>query len=180
MHLTHELTKDWKLNCSVSDVEIDYIFKAYESGLKVSQHEYVEFLKRTFNILNSNKNKLNDQIVVHKAVSKEFLAKSYEVQRQKTYAQLASLESELKQAINKMPAEINKKKIDPQTAHYLIEGYKIILGSAIAFQSNKDIYNYWELDANKILASELELYMKRIDSNKKLASDLMYALIKKI
>ncbi|MFV8472402.1 hypothetical protein ACNQ2A_03220 [Mycoplasma sp. 1458C] len=180
MHLTHELTKDWKLNCSVSDVEIDYIFKAYESGLKVSQHEYVEFLKRTFNILNSNKNKLNDQIEVHKAVSKEFLAKSYEVQRQKTYAQLASLESELKQAINKMPAEINKKKIDPQTAHYLIEGYKIILGSAIAFQSNKDIYNYWELDANKILASELELYMKRIDSNKKLASDLMYALIKKI
>ncbi|MFV8418066.1 hypothetical protein ACNQ21_00965 [Mycoplasma sp. VS299A] len=180
MHITHELTKDWKLSCSVSDIDIDYIFKAYESGLKASQHEYVEFLKRTFNSINSNKDELNNQIEAHSAASKEFLAKSYEVQRQKTYAQLAALENELRQALDKMPKEINKKKVDPQTADYLVKGYKIILDSAIAFRTEKYIYNYGELDANKKLASELNLYMKRVDLNKKLASDLMYSLIKNV
>ncbi|MFV8478034.1 hypothetical protein [Mycoplasma sp. VS410B] len=180
MHITHELTKDWKLSCSVSDIDIDYIFKAYESGLKASQHEYVEFLKRTFNSINSNKDELNNQIEAHSAASKKFLAKSYEVQLQKTYAQLAPLENELRQALDKMPKEINKKKVDPQTADYLVKGYKIILDSAIAFRTEKYIYNYGELDANKILASELNLYMKRVNLNKKLASDLMYSLIKNV
>ncbi|MFV8419050.1 hypothetical protein [Mycoplasma sp. Sp33II] len=174
-----ELVTDWKSTCSVSDTDVDYIFQAYESGLKNSQREFIEFLKNAFNNITQNIETINAEIKTQKEASEKLKSTGYDAERLKLSKELEPLAKELKNAIQNMPKTINSKNIDPATAQKLVEGYKILL-EFTAFKPNQYIESYWELNSGSILIDELKNYLNGLENTKNLISDLMYSLIKKI